>query len=540
MSEDNIVQVPTARSKGLPFVSVVIPAYNEENYLPSCLESIGKQDYAGEYEVIVVNNASTDITAKIALDWGAKVVYESKRSPACARQKGAEVATGEIIAFIDADTQAPVYWLSTIVSRFVREPETVAISGPYAYYDAGRFTKITSHIGNFISIIIDQLFRKVLNKGGAIWGCNFAVRRSALLEVGGFDTSIKFYGEEYEFSLRLKRAGKGGIIPRLFVLTSARRLKRIGVVNQYWNWIVDYFSVLFWYTPIPEKLEDWPTKAWQTVVASFSWQRAKVSLWYVALFFILLWLHISPALESVGRAIYVFDIGVLSTLFAYHGINPRSRFYGKVCSNGNRNCARIALTFDDGPNEPYTSHVLSILEQYRIKATFFVIGQNARRYPETCRRIVTAGNVIGNHSYHHHKSLCLKRGKTVAQDIELAHQAIYECTGLEPKLFRPPHGFRTPWLMRTVRHLGYTVVTWDNMTSDWKVDKSGEEIVRTIVQRAKPGGVIVLHDGRDTKLNYDRSHMLQALPFVIETLMGRGFDFVTVPELLEPEGELSA
>ena len=540
MSEVNIVQAPAAHSKGLPSVSVVIPAYNEEKYLPLCLESMKKQDYAAQYEVIVVDNTSTDNTAKIALDWGAKVVYESKRSPACARQKGVEAATGEIIVFIDADTQAPTCWLSTIVSRFVREPETVVISGPYAYFDAGSIARIASYIGNFISIIIDQLFRKVLDKGSAVWGSSFAVRRSALLEVGGFDTSIRFYGEEYELSLRLKRAGKGGIIPRLFVLTSARRLKRIGVVTLYWNWVVDYFSVLFWYEPISERLEDLPAKAWQTLVASFSWQRAKASLLYVGLLLGLLWLNISPAIEAVGRFIYVFDIGVLSTLFAYHGINPRSRFYGKVWSNGNRNCPQIALTFDDGPNEPYTSQALAILEQYRIKATFFVIGQNARRYPETCRRIVTAGNVIGNHSYHHYKSLCLRRSKAVARDIELAHQAIYECTGFEPKLFRPPHGFRTPWLMRTVRHLGYTVVTWDNMTGDWKANKSAEEIERTIVQRAKPGSVIVLHDGRDSKPSYDRSQMLQALPFVIGTLKKRGFDFVTIPELLEPEGELSA
>ena len=531
------MQASIAHPKGLLFVSVVIPAYNEENYLPSCLESIRKQDYTGEYEVIVVDNACTDNTAKIALDWGAKVVYESKRSPACARQKGAEAATGEIIAFIDADTQAPAYWLSTMVSRFVREPGTVSITGPYAYCDAGRFTKITSYIGNFISIIIDQLFRKAFNKGGAIWGSNFAVRRSALLEVGGFDTSIRFYGEEYEFSLRLKKAGKGGIIPRLFVLTSARRLKRIGVVNQYWNWIVDYFSVLFWYKPISEKLEDWPTKAWQTVVASFSWQRVKASWRYVALFLGLLWLNTGPLIESVRSLVYVFDIGVLSTLFAYHGINPRSRFYGKVCSNGNRNYPRIALTFDDGPNEPYTSHVLSILEQYKIRATFFVVGQNARRYPETCRRIVTAGNVIGNHSYHHRRSLCLRWGKTIAHDIKLAHQTIYECTGFEPKLFRPPHGFRTPWLMRAVRNLGYTVVTWDNMTSDWKANKSGEEIVQTIVQRAKPGSVIVLHDGRSTRPSYDRSQMLQALPQIIDSLKRRGFDFVTIPDFLKLEEE---
>jgi len=533
------VQAQKTNFKGLPFVSVVIPAYNEENYLPSCLESIRKQDYTGEYEVVVVDNASTDNTAKIALDWGAKVVYESKRSPACARQKGVEAATGEIIAFIDADTQAPACWLSTIVSRLVQKPEAVAVSGPYAYCDAGKVTRITSYAGNFISIIIDQLFRKAFNKGGAIWGCNFAVRRSALLEVGGFDTSIKFYGEEYEFSLRLKKVGKGEIIPRLFVLTSARRLKRIGVVNQYWNWIVDYFSVLFWHTPIPEKLEDWPAKAWQTVVASFSSQRVRAYLRYGALLFGLLWLHISPVIEAVRGLIYVFDIGALSTLFVYHGISPRSRFYGKVLSNGNRNCPRIALTFDDGPNEPYTSQVLNILEKYRIKATFFVIGQNARRYPETCRRIVAAGNVIGNHSYHHHKSLCLKWGKTIARDIELARQAIYECTGFEPKLFRPPHGFRTPWLMRTARRLGYTVVTWDNMTSDWKADKSGDEIAQTIVRRVKPGSVVVLHDGRNTRPSYDRSQMLRALPSVIGTLKERGFDFVTIPELLVSEGEPS-
>jgi len=540
MNEDKIAEAHLTSTQGPPFVSVVIPAHNEEEYLLSCLESIKNQDYAGEYEVIVVDNASTDNTAQIARDWGARVVHEGKPSPACARQKGAEVATAKIIAFIDADTQAPAHWLSTIVWRFLCEPEMVAVSGPYAWGDAGKFSRIASYVGNFLSIIIDQLFRRVFDKGGAIWGCNFAVRRSALLEVGGFDTSIKFYGEEYELSLRLKKAGKECIMPRLFVLTSARRLKRIGVVNQYWNWMVDYFTVLFWYTPIPEHLQNWPSKAWQTMAGGFSWQRVRASWMYVALFFGLLWLNISPAFEAIGRLIYVFDIGAVSTLFAYHGVNPRSGFYGKVLSNGSRHHPRIALTFDDGPNEPYTSQVLSTLEQYRIKATFFIIGQNARRYPDTCRRIVTAGNAIGNHSYHHLKSLCLRRGRTVARDIEMAHQAIYESTGLEPKLFRPPHGFRTPWMMRIVRNLGYTVVTWDNMTGDWKADKSGEEIVRAILRRAKPGGVIVLHDGRDTRLNYDRSHMLQALPFVIEILLDRGFEFVTIPELLESEEKLSA
>jgi peptidoglycan/xylan/chitin deacetylase (PgdA/CDA1 family) len=78
------------------------------------------------------------------------------------------------------------------------------------------------------------------------------------------------------------------------------------------------------------------------------------------------------------------------------------------------------------------------------------------------------------------------------------------------------------------------------MTSDWEAEKSGDEIVLAILRRAKPGGVIVLHDGRDTRLNYDRSHMLQALPFVIETLLERGFEFCTIPQLLESEEPISA
>ncbi len=519
--------------KTLPYVSVVIPAYNEEIYLPLCLKSINKQNYPGEYEVIVVDNASTDNTAKVAINWGAKVVYESKRSPACARQKGAETAKGEIIAFIDADTQAPPYWLSTIVRRFLKEPRLVVVSGPYAYFDAGRLVKIVSYLSNFIFICLDQFFRFVFRKGGALWGSNFAVRRSALLAVGGFDTSIKFYGEEYELSLRLRKVGKGGIIPWLFVLTSARRIKKLGIITQYWNWIVDYFLVLFWNKPLPEKLEDLPVKVWQTVAAYFSWQRISLSFKYVFFLFGLIWLHMNVLIVALGKFLYAIEVAVLGFFLIFHGVNPRSKLYGKIWSNGNRNGYRIALTFDDGPNGWYTCEVLNILEKYNIKATFFVIGQNVQRYPEVCRQIVASGHTLGNHSFYHQKLLCLRSPKTIALELEQTQQLIYHYTGLQQKLFRPPYGFRTPWLVRTAKQLGYTVITWDNMTSDWKSSKSAEEITSAIVRRVKPGGIIVLHDGRGSRLDYDRSQMLQALPQIIETLKGKGFDFVTVPELLK-------
>jgi peptidoglycan-N-acetylglucosamine deacetylase len=536
----NAVQAQAAGSTGLPFVSVVIPAYNEAELLPLCLDSIDGQDYAGGYEVIVVDNASTDSTARIARDRGVRVVHEDRRSPACARQRGAEVARGEIIAFIDADTQAPDRWLSTIVERFLREPRLVAVSGPYAYFDAGRIARTASYAANVINIIVDHLFRGVFNKGGALWGCNFAVRRAALFQAGGFDTSIKFYGEEYELSLRLKKVGRAVIIPRLVVLTSARRLKRLGVVTQYWNWVVDYFSVLFWYTPIPENLEDWPARAWQALVAGFSWRRVITSLRYAAVVSGLVWLNTGPLVQTAGSFVFVIDGAVLGTLAAYHGISPRSRFYGRVWPNGNRDHRRIALTFDDGPNEPYTSQALDILEQQGVKATFFLIGQNAERHPDVCRKIASAGHVIGNHSYRHRKSLCLSWGRAPARDIEQAHRAISGCAGVEPLLFRPPYGYRTPWLMRAVRRLGYTAVTWDNMTGDWQEDKPVEDIVGDIVRRARPGGVIVLHDGRGTRAGYDRSRMLQALPRIIEALKSGGFDFVTIPGLIGSEGEPAA
>ena len=533
-------RVKTVRCESFPYLSVVIPAYNEEKFLPLCLDSLSKQDYAGEYETIVVDNASTDNTAKIALATGAKVVYESKRSPACARQRGSEEATGDIIAFIDADTRAPSCWLSTIVGYFARNPKTVLISGPYAYFDAGIIAKIASYLSNFINISLDQLFRRAFNKGGALWGSNFAVRRSVLLAVGGFDTSIKFYGEEYELSLRLKSKGRGGIIPWLFVLTSARRLKKLGVVTQYWNWVVDYFSVLFWYQPIPERLEDWPKKAWEGVVASYSWRRFSWSFKYLVLLVCLFWLHTSLVIEAVRRLIYMTEITGLGVFLTYHGLSPTSQFYGKVYSNGNRDHHQIALTFDDGPNEPYTSRVLNILGRYEVKATFFVIGKNVQRHPEVCRQVLAEGHVIGNHSHHHYKLLGLRWGKALACEIDLARQTIYEATGCRPELFRPPHGFRTPWLMYIVRRLSYKIVTWDNMTNDWKANKSAEGIVEDVIKRAKWGSIIVLHDGRGTRVSYDRSQMLRALPQIIEELRTRGFTFVTVPELIEEGTTASA
>lgn len=465
----------------LPCISIVIPAYNEEGYLPECIKSLELQDYKGKYEIIVVDNNSTDNTYSLAANFRVCVLQEDQHSPACARQKGTEKAEGEIIAFIDADSRAPSNWLSYIASRFMWDDKLIALSGPYAFDDMGWFIKYTSLIGNYIGISLDHLFRKVIHKGGAIWGTNFAVRKIALMQIGGFSKEIEFYGEDYELSLRLKSQGKIGLMPFLSVMTSARRLKKYGAISTYWNWVVCYFSVLFKNKPLPKRLENAPLK---------------------------LQYYLMSKLDRV-------------------------KTYFKVFFHGSRSKPAIALTFDDAPNEPYTSRLLSILEEHQIKATFFIIGENALIFPQSCKQIAARGHELGNHSKSHLRWLIFNRGNNIIAELNDTQKIIQDISGVTPKFFRPPHGYFTPKLVKIAGELGYRVVLWDVMTSDWRVNINATNIASQIIRRVKPGSIIVLHDGRGTKHNYNREQMLAGLPCIIRNLKEKGYKFVTLRQLLE-------
>jgi peptidoglycan-N-acetylglucosamine deacetylase len=466
-----------------PFISIVIPARNEEKYLGRCLRSLMQQDYTGNYEMIVVDNASTDHTYEVASSFGIKVVTEDRIGTCWARQRGVVEARGEIVSFIDADTMAPAHWLRAQVHHLTRDSKLVGVTGPYAFFDVSDVCRIASRIMNFIFIILDNFFRVVTRKGTTIWGANFAMKRQVLLEVGGFNTGIKFWGDDYELSLRLKSKGRVKLIPGLFVLTSVRRLREHGIVCTYWNYVVNYFSVLFWHKPLSPALEDMPGKLMRAITN-----------------------------KLMTRSIS-----------------------GKVISHGSRDRQVIALTFDDGPNEPFTSQILDILRERNIKATFFLLGRNARRFPEVCRRIVLEGHAVGNHSYSHSRWLALETERQIGREVQLAQTAIYKASGVAPKLFRPPYGFRTPWMLRSVRKLGLEVITWDNMTSDWNSANGASDIVTDIVAKIWPGGIIVLHDGRDRRKAYDRSSLIKALPIIITGLTDQGYRFVTVEELQHDE-----
>ena len=165
----------------LDMISVVIPALNEEKYLPDCLKSLRNQDYTGPYEIIIADNGSVDETARVARDFGARVVpCPEKKSVFYARQIGADSVQGDIIAQADADTIYPRDWLSRIANRFEKNPEVVAVTGRYIYTEPPWWAKVEYTVRNGINRLTVPIFGRPL----IISGATFAFRRKTFLAAG--------------------------------------------------------------------------------------------------------------------------------------------------------------------------------------------------------------------------------------------------------------------------------------------------------------------------------------------------------------------
>lgn len=224
---------------------------------------------------------------------------------------------------------------------------------------------------------------------------------------------------------------------------------------------------------------------------------------------------------------------VLAACFlAYGYFIPTSQVFGKVYYEGKPPDRVVALTFDDGPNDPYTSQILDLLDHYGIKATFFTTGKNVELYPETARRIIAEGHVLGNHSYSHRANHALTQQGW--QDIKLAQKAIFNTLGVTPHLYRPPHGKKSPWELQLLKEEKLIEVTWSASTDELSV-KSPESLAQKIVAQTSPGDIILLHDGYGNYHNFskaDKTITVKALPLIIKSLQDKGYRFVTVPELL--------
>jgi glycosyltransferase involved in cell wall biosynthesis len=202
-----------------PLISVVIPARNEEMYLGECLQSLTEQDYPN-YEIIVVNNASTDKTVKVAKRYGVRVVTEEKTGLSYARNRGFDEARGDIIARTDADTVPPINWLSKIKRIFADNPQVVAVSGSDEFYDKGTFVRYSSRL---IFWILFYLTRFVFGHY-QLSGPNFAVRRNAYrrINVHTDDTEIH---EDMDLACHISTQGRIFFDPFLIMPISGRKLK---------------------------------------------------------------------------------------------------------------------------------------------------------------------------------------------------------------------------------------------------------------------------------------------------------------------------
>ncbi len=206
---------------------------------------------------------------------------------------------------------------------------------------------------------------------------------------------------------------------------------------------------------------------------------------------------------------------------------------GVIYWHGDPHAQRIALTFDDGPNEPYTLQVLDILDKYNIKATFFMIGKNVKKFPETAGKVADAGHVIGNHTYNHRGPL-LDTPLRAANELNRAEEVIKKIISTPLYLFRPPYGATNRWVLRQAERLGYVICQWSVNAGDWR-KANPRKIIRKVLSEVENGAIILMHDGRNLAAGHDRSSTVAALPEIIVALQDKGYSFVTVPQLLELE-----
>lgn len=185
----------------------------------------------------------------------------------------------------------------------------------------------------------------------------------------------------------------------------------------------------------------------------------------------------------------------------------------------------IALTFDDGPWDKSTSQVLDILKKNNIKATFFVVGRQVEIYPQLIKQIVADGHALGNHTWSHQYRMFNEAA--AANEIDKTAELVYKTTGVKTSLFRPPGGFLNNGLAAYAHQKKYAVVMWSADSLDWRY-RQPTTLINRVLKEASVGGIVLMHDGGG-----DRSKTVQALPEVIEQLRKRGYNFVTVPELME-------
>jgi peptidoglycan/xylan/chitin deacetylase (PgdA/CDA1 family) len=239
-------------------------------------------------------------------------------------------------------------------------------------------------------------------------------------------------------------------------------------------------------------------------------------------------------------------LGGLAGLTAYGAVHPSSQLFGPTISSTNA-ARKLALTFDDGPNQAITPKLLNLLDRYNAKAVFFVIGKHVRECPALTKEIHARGHVLGNHT-DTHPNLFFCGPSETRRELRGCSEAILHATWESPRWFRPPFGYRSPWLNEIVHQLEMRTVTWSQLPGDWRANSVEwltwrlQPIAMNALQAmgknattSKPtsGDILCLHDGDSTRLNGDRALTLAALEYWLPRWRDLGLEFVTMAQAAE-------
>ena len=232
-------------------ISLVIPAYNEEKYIGECLQAAIKNSGGRFYEIIVVDNNSKDKTAEVAKGYpNVKVVFGEEKGLTRARQYGYEAATGDVLAYIDADTRMPSGWFDQVVKEFSKNPGLAVLSGPYFYFDVPWYIKLEVKLYYYLALPIYFLV------GYMATGGNFAIRKSVLEKMKGFDTGISFYGEDTNLARRAHEFGKVKFKIGFVMHTSGRRFSGQGLISTAYLYVLNFFSEVLWHKSVSKEYKD--------------------------------------------------------------------------------------------------------------------------------------------------------------------------------------------------------------------------------------------------------------------------------------------
>jgi peptidoglycan/xylan/chitin deacetylase (PgdA/CDA1 family) len=231
----------------------------------------------------------------------------------------------------------------------------------------------------------------------------------------------------------------------------------------------------------------------------------------------------------------VFTLAMLAAAAAasaagYQSMAPTGRWYGKTFTGVVPGSKRLALTYDDGPNDPHTLRLMEVLAKHNVKATFFLIGRYVQQRPDIVRDLFQAGHIVGNHTFTHPNLIFASSAETRRQ-ISNCQRALHDAVGIDCKLFRPPFGGRRPDSLRVSRTLGLIPVMWRVTAYDWNPHPA-EVIEQKVAARVRGGDVILMHDGGHKQMGADRSQTVIATDRLITRYKASGYEFVTIPEMM--------